>query len=157
MIRRLASVAGAVILVSAAGFLAVVRRDVLTDPVTATVFAGLVLASLLWITGSLTDSVSLGRRAVSWNVFVGAANVVLSAAVVLLTVRSAIDTGAESAWFITAAMLAGGVSLSWLGVQIVFDSHHVDLEEAPSSGRVLAVALLVAGAFGVGLLAGRVV
>lgn len=157
MIRRLASVAGAVILVFAAGFLAVVRRDVLTDPVTATVFAGLVLASLLWITGSLTDSVSLGRRAVPWNVFVGAANVVLSIAVVLSTVRSAIATGAESAWFIAAAMLAGGVSLSWLGAQIAFDSHHVDLESAPSSGRILAVALLVAGAFGVGLLAGRVV
>ncbi|WP_141551656.1 hypothetical protein [Natrinema sp. CBA1119] len=157
MIRRLASVAGAVILVFAGGLLAVVGRDVLTDPVTATVVAGLVLASLLWITGSLTDSVSVGRLAVPWNVFVGAANVVLSVAVVLLTVRSAIATGTESAWLIAAAMLAGGTSLSWQGVQIAVDSRHVDLEEASSSGRLLAVALLVAGAFGVGLLAGTVV
>ncbi|PGF16234.1 hypothetical protein CP556_08980 [Natrinema sp. CBA1119] len=141
----------------AGGLLAVVGRDVLTDPVTATVVAGLVLASLLWITGSLTDSVSVGRLAVPWNVFVGAANVVLSVAVVLLTVRSAIATGTESAWLIAAAMLAGGTSLSWQGVQIAVDSRHVDLEEASSSGRLLAVALLVAGAFGVGLLAGTVV
>ncbi|MFC6768757.1 hypothetical protein [Natrinema soli] len=157
MIRRLASVAGAVVLVFAGGFLAVVGRDVLIDPVTATVVAGLVLASLLWITGSLTDSVSLGRRTVPWNAFIGMANVVLSVAVVLLTVRSAVAIDDASSWLIAAAMLAGGTSLSWQGVQIAVDSRHVDLEATPSSGRVLAVVLLVAGAFGVGLLAGTVV
>ncbi|WP_254531927.1 hypothetical protein [Natrinema gelatinilyticum] len=153
MIRRFASVFGTIVLVFAVGLLVIFGRYGLVDPITAAVIGGLVLAALLSIIGSVADSIAIGRRAIPWNVLVGTANIVLSVAVVLLWIRTAVITNDVSSWLVAAAMLTSGISVSWQGSQIARNSHHVDLNPAPSSRRFVTITLLLAGSVGIGLFA----
>ncbi|QLG49546.1 hypothetical protein [Natrinema halophilum] len=157
MIRRLASVSGTVVLMFAVSLLAIFGRYVIIDPATAMTIGALVLASLLSIIGSTSDSVAFGPLTVPWNVLVGTANIVISVTVVLSTIRAAVVTGDVASWLVAAAMLTVGVAVSWQGGQIARNSRHLDLDETPSSRRFVAGTLLLAGTFGFGVLAGTVV
>lgn len=152
MIRRLASVFGSVVLAFAGVTIVVSGRDAFTDPITAVTLAGLVLAAVLSITGSLVDSIAIGRQTVRWNGLVGTANIVLSIAVVLSTVRTAVVADTASSWLVAAAMVAGGGSVSVQGRRIARGNRHIDLDPIPASRQLVVVSVLGAGLIGSGLL-----
>ncbi|MDF9744995.1 hypothetical protein [Natrinema salsiterrestre] len=153
MKRRLASLLGIVMLGLAGAYLAVFGLTVLTGPLAVVALGGFVLSAILMVVGGLVDSVTLGSRSVPWNALVGTADVVLAAVVTLSAVRSALVAGDGGSWLFAAAMAVGGTSLAWFGVQTARDSRHVDLEATPSSRRLVAITLLVAVSFGIGLYA----
>lgn len=151
MKRRFGTLLGIAMLALVGAYLAVFGRSVLTGPLAVVVLVGFVLSAALLVVGGLVDSVTIGGRSVPWNVLVGIGDIILAAVVTLSAVRSAVVTGDAGSWLFAAAMLVGGSSLAWFGVQTARDSRHVDLEGTPSSRRLVAIALLVAVSFGVGL------
>lgn len=151
MNQRIASLLGVVMVGLICAYLAVFGRTVATSPAIVTFLAGFALSAILLIVGGLVDSVTLGGRTVAWNVLVGTANVLLAAVVALSAVQSAVVTGDTRSWLFAAAIVVGATSLAWLGVQTARDSRHIDLEATPSSRRLVAIALLVAISFGIGL------
>jgi len=150
MKRRTALPLGIVMLGLGSAYLAAFGPQVLTGPFTGALLAGFVLSAVLMIVGGLVGSVPVGDRTVPWNAFVGVGDVLLAAVVTLSAIRSAIAVGDATSWAVAAAMLAGGSSLAWFGVQTARDSRHVDLEATPSSRRLVAIALLVAASVGIG-------
>ncbi|WP_226480899.1 hypothetical protein [Natrinema amylolyticum] len=151
MKRRGASLLGVVMLGLVSTYLAVFGPSVLTGPLESAFLAGFVLSAILLIVGGLVDSIAVGKRRLEWNVLVGIGDVILAAVVALSAVRSVLVTDDTTSWLVAAAMVVGCTSLAWFGVQIARDSRHVDLEATPSSRRLVAIALLVAVSFGIGL------
>ncbi|SER28640.1 hypothetical protein [Natrinema salaciae] len=151
MKRRIAPLLGVVMLGLVGVYLAAFGRQALTGPLAGALLVGFVLSAVLQLAGGLVDSVAIGGRTVPWNVLVGIGEVALAVVVTLSAVRPAVVTGDEGSWFFAAAMLAGGTSLAWFGVQTARDSRHVDLEASPSNRRLVGIALLVAVSCGIGL------
>lgn len=152
MKRRTALPLGIVMLGLGSAYLAAFGPQVLTGPFTGALLAGFVLSAVLMIVGGLVGSVPVGDRTVPWNAFVGVGDVLLAVVVTLSAIRSALAVGDTVSWAFAAAMLAGGTSIAWFGVQTARDSRHVDLEATPSSRRVVAIAALVAVSVAVGAL-----
>ncbi|OLZ39499.1 hypothetical protein A6E15_00210 [Natrinema saccharevitans] len=150
MKRRTVLPLGIVMLGLGSAYLAAFGPHVLTDPLAGVLLTGFALSAVLMIVGGLVVSVPVGDRTIPWNVFVGIGDVLLAAVVTLSAIRSAIVVGDTASWVFAAAMLAGGSSIAWFGVQTVRDSRHVDLEATPSSRRLVAIALLVAVSVGSG-------
>ncbi|WP_435552358.1 hypothetical protein [Natrinema sp. CGMCC1.2065] len=150
MKRRMALPLGIVMLGLVSAYVAAFGPRVFTGPLAGALLAGFVLSAVLMIVGGLVDSASVGDRAVPWNAFVGVGDVLLAAVVTLSAVRSALVDGDTASWIFAAAMLAGGTSMAWFGVQTARDSRHVDLEATPSSRRLVAIAALVAVSVGIG-------
>lgn len=151
MKRQFAALLGIVMLGLAGAYLAAFGRSALTGPIAVVFLAGFALSAALLVVGGLVDSVTIGGRSVPWNVLVGIGDATLAAVVTLSAVRSAVVTGDAASWFFAAAMCIGGTSLAWFGVQTARNSRHVDLESTPAGRRLVAIALLVAVSFGVGL------
>ncbi|WP_222916183.1 hypothetical protein [Natrinema sp. SYSU A 869] len=151
MKRRSASLLGVVMLGLVIAYLAAFGPSVLAGPLDGAFLASFALSAILLIVGGLIDSITVGGRRLEWNVLVGIGDVILAAIVTLSAVRSALVTDDTTSWVVAAVMLVGCTSLAWLGVQIARDSRHVDLEATPSSRRLVAISLLVAASFGIGV------
>lgn len=151
MKRRIAPLLGVVMLGLVSAYLAAFGSSVLTGPLAVVLLAGFVLSAVLFVVGGIVDSVSVGDRTVPWNALVGVGDIILTSVVTLSAVRSALVDGGTAAWFFAAAMLVGGSSLAWFGVQTARDSRHVDLEATPSSRRLVAIVALVAISAGIGV------
>ncbi|QCS41078.1 hypothetical protein [Natrinema versiforme] len=151
MKRRIAPLLGIVMLVLVGTYLAVFGRRALAGPLAGALLAGFTLSAILMIGGGLVDSIAVGGRTVSWNALVGIADIVLAIVVTLSAIQSALISGESSSWIFAVAMLAGGTSIAWFGVQTARDSRRVDLEATPSNRRRVAILLLMALSFGIGL------
>lgn len=150
MKRRTALPLGIVMLGLVGAYLAAFGPRVLPGPLAYALVAGFALSAVLMIVGGRVDSIAVGGRTLRWNVFVGVGDLLLAAVVTLSSLRSALVVGDAASWAVAAAMLVGGSSMAWFGVQTARDGRHVDLRATPSSRRLVAIALLVALSFGVG-------
>ncbi|MFA9417310.1 hypothetical protein [Natrinema sp. HArc-T2] len=151
MKRRIAPLLGVVMLGSISAYLAAFGPSVRTGLLAIALLAGVVLSAVLFVIGGIADSLSVGDRTVQWNALVGVGDITLASVVMLSAVRSALVDGGTAAWLFAAAMLAGGSSLAWIGVQTARDSRHVDLEATPSSRRLVVIVALVAISTGIGV------
>ncbi|SDR39907.1 hypothetical protein [Natronobacterium texcoconense] len=149
MIRRSAPWFGVLLLVFTVALLVGFGRTVLVDPVTAALLVGFACAGLLSIVGGTRESVTIGSRTIPRNVFLGASSVVLAVGIAPSGIR-VIGTGGTAPVVAGAGLLVSSVSLAWLGVQTARDSRHVELEDTPSTKRIVTVAALVAVSFGFG-------
>lgn len=156
MHRRLAPWFGSLLLALVAGFLAGFGRDAIADPVIAVLISGLVAAAMLSIVGGTVESITIGPRTLRWNVLLGVADVVLAVVVILSGLR-AFGTGGTDAGLFAVAASIGGLSLAWFGLQTARNSRHIELEPAPSRGRVVGIAALVVASVVGGLLIATVV
>ncbi|ELY41513.1 hypothetical protein [Natronorubrum tibetense] len=155
MHRRLAPWFGTLVLALVAGFLAVSGHGAIADSVIAVLLSGLVAAAMLSIVGGTVESITIGPRTLRWNVLLGAADIII--AVVVLSGLRTFGTGRTEGGLFAISAIIGGLSLAWFGLQIARESHHVDLEPAPSRERLLGIAALALASMAGGLLVATVV
>ncbi|PCR91448.1 hypothetical protein [Natrinema ejinorense] len=151
MKRRIASLLGVGMLGMVSAYLAAFGSSVVTGPLAGAFLAGFALSAVLLLVGGLVDSITVVGRPVPWNVVVGIGDVLLAAVVTLSAIRSALVTDDAWSWLFAGGVAVGCTSLAWFGVQTARDSRHVDLEATTSSRRLVAIALLVAASFGIGV------
>ncbi|ELY44978.1 hypothetical protein [Natronorubrum sulfidifaciens] len=151
MRRRFEPWFGGGLLVLTAGFLAVFGHDAFSDPITAALLSGLAAAATLSIIGGTVDSIPVGSRRLSWNVFLGIADIILALVLVLSSVHTLQTGGIDALLFATAATVGAG-SLVWMGLQTARGSRYVDLEAEPSRARLVAITALAIGSMVVGSL-----
>lgn len=151
MIKRFAPWFGVFLLAGVGIYFSVFGVEPVTNPGIVASMGGMVLAAVLLLVGGTHESIRIGTRTIAWNVLVGVAYVVFAVAVAASFFAPALLEGEPIAWVMAGAVVLGGGSLAWFGVQIARDSRHVNLDAEPSNARLVGVALLMVGSIVAGM------
>ena len=102
-------------------------------PVLATfTYFGMTVAGLLFVVAGFRKRIPLGSRTLRWYHLVGAADV-LMALVLIGSSLHGLDGSVEERVAVGAAV-TGGLSLSWIGVDIARGGKHFDVGEGEATG-----------------------